>query len=243
MENKDLIYGRNPVLEYIKSSESGKGMELFISDSAHGPAVDTIKKEASKKNIRIRIVKKDFFSDMEHLSNQGVALKYRNEKKSSDPEILLKKTFDEKSCLVLLDQITDPQNTGSIIRTAEALGCSGVITLKDNSSSINSTVIKASAGATAHIEIATVTNASAFIQKAKDSGLWVIGSSDRGSHELSGIKKFRPALIVIGSEGSGMRKLTGERCDVTVRIPLKGEVSSLNASVAAGIIIYEIMKD
>jgi 23S rRNA (guanosine2251-2'-O)-methyltransferase len=243
MENKNLIYGRNPALEYIKSSENSNGMELFISDSAHGSAIDLLKKEANKKNIRIRIVKKDFFSDIDHLSNQGVALKYRNERKSSDPDLLLNRTFDEKSCLVLLDQITDPQNTGSIIRTAEALGCSGIVTLKDNSSSINPTVIKASAGATAHIEILTVTNASAFIQKAKDHGLWVIGSSDKGSHELSGLNKFRPALIVIGSEGTGMRKLTGERCDITVRIPLKGEVSSLNASVAAGIIIYEIMKD
>ncbi len=243
MENKDLIYGRNPVLEYIKSSENGNGMELYISDSAHGPAIDSIKKEASKKSIRIRIVKKDFFSDMDHLSNQGVALKYRNERKTSDPDLLLQRTFEEKSCLVLLDQITDPQNTGSIIRTAEALGCTGIVTLKDNSSSINPTVIKASAGATAHIEILTVINASAFIQKAKDSGLWVIGSSDKGTHELTGLKKFRPALVVIGSEGAGMRKLTGERCDITVKIPLKGEVSSLNASVAAGIIIYEIMKD
>lgn len=242
MENKDLIYGRNPVLEYIKSSASGSGMELFIHDSAHGPAIDTIKKEAGRKNIRIRIVKKDFFSDIDHTVNQGVALKYRIERKNSDPDLLLQRTVKEKSCLVLLDQITDPQNTGSIIRTAEALGCSGIVTLKDNSSSINPTVIKASAGATAHIEILTVVNASAFIEKAKESGLWVIGSSDKGSHDLAGLKKFRPALVVIGSEGTGMRKLTEERCDITVRIPLKGEISSLNASVAAGIIIYEIMR-
>jgi len=108
---------------------------------------------------------------------------------------------------------------------------------------ITPAVVKASAGATAHIEILTVSNVVMFIEAAKEAGFWIVGTSDRGTEPPSRLRGYRPAVVVIGSEGEGMRHLTGESCDLVVRIPLRGSVSSLNASVAAGIVLHELLRE
>ncbi len=114
---------------------------------------------------------------------------------------------------------------------------------KDNSPEINETVIKTSAGATAHIPITKITNLAAFIEKCKEYGYWVIGSSDKGTKSISDIKNIKPVLLIIGSEGDGMRRLTEEKCDYVVSIPMRGKVSSLNASVSTGILLYELINN
>lgn len=149
----------------------------------------------------------------------------------------------ERGILVLLDQLTDPHNIGSIIRTAEALGAAGLVITKSRSTDINSTVIKTSSGATAHLRILTISNISNFIEKAKKIGFWIIGTGERGNAKLSLLKEMKPSIIIIGNEGKGIRRLTQEKCDIIAQIPLKGKISSLNASVAAGIILYEALKD
>ena len=242
MEDKEIIFGRNPVFEYLKSSVPQEGAEVYIADHAHGKIIDEIRSEAGRKKIPLITRDKNFFRALGPSSrHQGVAIKIPNEGGRGDADLLLKAAA-RKGVLVMLDQITDPHNAGAIIRTAEALGCDGVVIPKAHSSGITPTVIKAAAGATAHISIAMVPNAAAFIDRAKEAGFWVIGTTGQGDRVPDGLNTIRPALVIIGSEGAGMRRLTEEKCDYRVRIPLKGKVSSLNASVAAGIVLYEIMK-
>ncbi len=246
MEDKELIFGRNPVLEYLRGAEPGASYVLHVSDRAHGKIIDIITGEARAKKIPVRREEKIFFARLGPSSHhQGVALKVppATRERATGMEPLLERTRDRKGVLVLLDHLTDPQNIGSIIRTAEALGCEGIVMPRAHAAGITPTVIKASAGATAHIEILTVSNVVMFIEAAKAAGFWTVGTSDRGTEPPARLRGYRPAVVVIGSEGEGMRHLTEESCDMVVRIPLRGSVSSLNASVAAGIILHELLRE
>lgn len=244
MEKKEVITGRNPVIEYLRGLKDHSGVELHISDSAHGKIIEEILGICRNKRVKIIQESKGFFSSYASSSvHQGVVLflpKQQAQGKSGGVSTL-EKIAAEKGVIVLLDQITDPHNLGSIIRSAEALGCGAVAITKDNSAAINDTVIKTSAGATAYIETITVTNISQFLDELKSLGFWIAGTSDHGNVSLDKLKDIRPACIIIGSEGKGMRRLTEEKCDYVVSIPLKGQISSLNASVAAGIVIYKII--
>lgn len=244
MEKKEVIIGRNPVLEYLKSMKGSIKGELHVSLSAHGKIITDIENLAKSRNIQVLHQGKDYFKKISSSSShQGVALIIHKTAEKTDPQTLLKRIIDEKGVIVLLDQITDPHNLGSIIRSAEALGCGAVVIPKNNSADINETVIKASAGATAYMEIITIANVAQFLDQIKKDGFWVIGTSDHGTVKINELSVIRPACLVVGSEGKGMRRLTEEKCDYIVSIPLKGKVSSLNASVAAGIAMYEILKN
>jgi 23S rRNA (guanosine2251-2'-O)-methyltransferase len=246
VEDKELIFGRNPVLEYLRTAEQGSPYELYISDGAHGKIIDMIAGEARAKKIPMRYQDKEFFSRLGASSHhQGVALKIPPSVRehAAGMEPLLERTRNRKGVLVLLDHLTDPQNVGSIIRTAEALGCGGIVMPRAHAAGITPVVVKASAGATAHIEILTVSNVAMFIEAAKVAGFWIVGTSDRGTEPPAKLRGYRPAVVVIGSEGEGMKHLTEEACDLVVRIPLRGSVSSLNASVAAGIILHELLRE
>jgi 23S rRNA (guanosine2251-2'-O)-methyltransferase len=244
VEKKELILGRNPVMEYLRTLAPGAGGLLRVSDHAHGRIIDEIMGVAKKKNVPVRRENREFFSSLGPSSaHQGVALEVSRQAKKHDELSLLEDAMAAKGVLVALDQITDPHNAGAIIRSAEALGCHGIIMPAAHTTEITPVVIKASAGATAYIPVITVSNLASFLEKAKKTGFWIIGSTDHGDRDLDSLKNTRPAIVVIGSEGSGMRRLTEEKCDYTVRIPLRGRVSSLNASVAAGIILYEILKE
>jgi 23S rRNA (guanosine2251-2'-O)-methyltransferase len=199
--------------------------------------------KAQEDQIKINYKEKDFFNRLGSSSkHQGVALEFFPKETSLNQDDFLSQVVKNNGVVILLDQLTDPHNVGSIIRTSEALGVDGLILSKNNSVSINSTVVKSSAGATAYLKIITISNVASFIEKAKRIGFWIIGATDHGDSELEKIRNIRPVLLIIGSEGQGMRRLTEEKIDYAVRIPLKGQISSLNASVAAGIIIYEILK-
>ncbi len=243
METKDLIFGRNAVLEYLKAAAPGDRTPVYVSETAHGPIIDRILAEAERKRIKVVRADKSFFKNLGPSSkHQGTAIASPAVKKEGAPDTLLSRVAGIRGVIVLLDQLTDPHNVGSVIRTAEALGASAVVMTKAHSPGITPAVVKSAAGATAHIETHTVSNASEFMKRASAAGFWIIGSSDRGDRGPENMGDLRPAVLVIGSEGSGMRHLTGERCHCTVRIPLKGETSSLNASVAAGILLYELLK-
>lgn len=239
------IFGRNAVLEYLRTLKEGQGAELYVSDSAHGKIIQTILQEAGRARVRAEHRDKGFFSDLGPSSvHQGVMLRVSRGAGENAPlgeDGLIEAAVSSRGVLVLLDQLTDPHNVGSIIRTAEALGAQGVVTLKAHSSPVTSTVIKASAGATAHIPVMEVSNAAQFLEKAKRAGCWIIGSAGSGTTGMRRLRELRPSVLVIGSEGAGMRRVTEEKCDHIVRIPLKGKVESLNASVAAGILLYELL--
>lgn len=244
MEAEELIFGRNPVLEYLRGSGPGAIQELYVAENAHGRIIDEIIGMAREKKIAPRYMNRDFFASIgPSARHQGVALKLRSgaHEARAGAAGMLEAAAGTKGVIVLLDQITDPHNAGSIIRTAEALGCGGIVIPASHASGITPTVVKASAGATAHIEIAQVSNVSFFLEEAKKHGFWIIGTADQGATGLRELDAVRPCVVVIGSEDAGMRRLTAEKCDFVVRIPLAGRVSSLNASVAAGIVLYEIM--
>ncbi|MBP7735283.1 MAG: 23S rRNA (guanosine(2251)-2'-O)-methyltransferase RlmB [Spirochaetes bacterium] len=245
MEDKGLIFGRNPVLEYLRAMGPETRAELYVAQTAHGKIIDEIVATAQARKIRVSRMEKDFFGSLGPSSrHQGVALKLPTPVAEADRagiDGLFTRTAVKKGVLVLLDQITDPHNTGSIIRTAEALGCDGIIMPKSHSSGITPAVVKSSAGATAHIEIVQISNVASFLEEAKSHGFWIIGTADAGNRDLTELGTVRPAVVIIGSEDSGMRRLTEEKCDYIVRIPLAGRISSLNASVAAGIILFQIM--
>jgi len=240
---KKIIFGRHPVWEYLNKVSQLTKPSLHISKKAHGKIIDLILAKAQEDQIKINYKEKDFFNRLGSSSkHQGVALEFFPKETSLNQDDFLSQVVKNNGVVILLDQLTDPHNVGSIIRTSEALGVDGLILSKNNSVSINSTVVKSSAGATAYLKIITISNVASFIEKAKRIGFWIIGATDHGDSELEKIRNIRPVLLIIGSEGQGMRRLTEEKIDYAVRIPLKGQISSLNASVAAGIIIYEILK-
>jgi 23S rRNA (guanosine2251-2'-O)-methyltransferase len=204
--------------------------------------MDIIRQEARKRGINVVSVDKDEIAKLhDSSSHQGVILRVRSSDEALDEKMLIQKTVEKKGIIVLLDQLTDPHNIGAIIRTAEALGAQGIVMPRAHAPVASETIAKTSAGATAHIPMVMVANAARFIEDAKSAGLWVVGSDETGTTEMSELSSIKPALLVIGNEGTGMRRLTAEKCDYIVRIPLKGKVSSLNASVAAGILIYEMI--
>jgi 23S rRNA (guanosine2251-2'-O)-methyltransferase len=241
VEKKKLIAGRNPVYEYIRSGRAAAGT-VYIAENSHGKIIEQIQEEAHKRSVKVILCSKEHLTSQYGAGNDQGVLLYVPSKKIgviTEREIL-EETAEKKGVLVLLDQLTDPHNIGAIIRTAEALGADGVLMPKAHSPEINATIIKTSAGATAHIPVCMVPNAARFLDLAHDAGFWVIGTDGSGTTKLSELSTIRPAVVVIGSEGDGMRRLTSEKCDFTARIPLRGQVTSLNASVAAGIVLFSV---
>jgi len=240
--DSQIVAGRKVVLEYLSTLEGDA--TLYVSETAHGKIIDVIIATAHSRSIPVHKVNKSWFAVHCDANHQGVALvmNYRPQKKETD-KFNIEHIAAIKGVIVALDEITDPHNIGSIIRTAEALGGSAVVITKAHAPQMTATIIKASAGATAHIPVHQVPNLSRFLNDAKQAGFWIIGTSDKGTVPINSIGSYKPAVLVIGSEGSGMRHLTQSICDVIVRIPLKGKVSSLNASVACGIVLWELCKE
>ena len=242
METKEII-GRNPVLEYLRALEERHGGELFISKSAHGKIIDVIVREAKQRGVRISYCEKDVLAKVDSSSrHQGVMLRLAARTRLPREEDFLDEVAAASGLIVALDRISDPHNVGSIIRSAEALGASGVALSRAHSAEVTPVVVKASAGATAHLPVLTVSNVAQFLEGAKARGFWISGASGEGESSPEDVAEVRPAVLVIGSEGEGMRRLTEHKCDYMVRIPLRGNIASLNASVAAGIILYELLK-
>lgn len=236
-----IIEGRNPVIEAIKS-----GAEIdtiLISKEGSEGAYKKITELAKEKNILVKNVDKFTLDRLsENKRHQGViaeAMEY--EYKEIDDILELAKERNEKPFIIILDEITDVHNLGAIIRTAECLGAHGIIIPKRRSAQVNGVVAKSSAGAVEYMHIARVTNISSTIEELKEKGLWIYGAHTDGNNVYD--EKFdSPVALVIGSEGSGIGRLVKEKCDTLVKIPMKGKVNSLNASCAASIIMYEIMK-
>lgn len=173
-------------------------------------------------------------------NNQGIILDIPDYHFCSLSEFL--NNIKSLALIVILDHLEDAQNVGSIIRTCEAAGVDGIIIPKDRSVPINSTVMKASSGALDNVLICQVANINQAIEKLKDQGIWIIGADKKGDISYLQVDYNVPLALVIGNEGKGIRDLTKRLCDFTISIPMKGKINSLNASVAAGIIIYKIIE-
>lgn len=235
------IEGRNAVLEAFRS---GKTIDkLFVLDGCHDGPVNTITREARKHDTIINYVSKERLEQLSKTgSHQGViayAAAYEYAQVSDILEIAREK--NEPPFIFILDNIEDPHNLGAIIRTANLAGAHGVIIPKRRAAGLTATVAKTSAGALNYTPVAKVTNISNTIEELKKEGMWFVCADMEG--EIMYSLNLKGAIgLVIGNEGSGVSRLVKEKCDYTASIPMKGDIDSLNASVAAGVMAYEIVR-
>ncbi len=240
--SNQIISGRNPVMEAFKADAPIE--KIMILYGVKGPVIDKIRALARKKNIPCVETSKQKFHDFAiDAAAQGVVA-LLSSKKYSEVEDLLGIARDRKQNLfiLILDEIEDPQNLGAIIRTAECAGVHGVIIPKHHAASVNQTVSKTSAGATEHMAIAKVTNIAVTMEQLKEAGVWMIGTDIKAEKSYDQIDYTMPLALVIGNEGSGIRRLVKEKCDFLIRIPMFGKIQSLNASVSAALVMYEVVR-
>ncbi|MBO5857030.1 MAG: 23S rRNA (guanosine(2251)-2'-O)-methyltransferase RlmB [Clostridia bacterium] len=238
---KDVIFGRNSVAEAIKS---GRPLDsVMVARGDRSGSIPKIIADAKKAGIVIKEVdskKLDFICG--HNNHQGIAAMGAVKEYSSIEDIFA--TAEERNeppFIIICDEIEDPHNLGAIIRTAEAAGAHGVIIPKRRSASLSFTVAKTSAGAVEFMHVARVTNIPQTIDELKKRGVWVYCADMDGEPFYKSNLKGAIALV-IGSEGNGVGRLVKEKCDVTLSMPMKGKINSLNASVAAGILMYEVSR-
>lgn len=237
---EDVVAGRNAVLELLKSDKDIN--KIFVErGEKHGSINEII---AKAKDARIVLVEVDKSKlDMMAENHQGVVAVVPPFNYCEIEDILdVAKSKNEDPFIIILDGIEDPHNLGSIIRTAETAGVHGIIIPKRRNAAVNSTVTKVSAGATTYMKIARVNNLNETIRKLKEEGLWVIGTDGYAKTLYYNQDLKGPLAVIIGSEGFGMSKLVKDNADILIKIPMKGQITSLNASVSAGIIIYEAVK-
>ena len=236
-----IIEGKNVVFEALSSGQTFN--KLYFAKQNKDAESQKIINLAKEKNIRIDFVDK-FLLDKKTLTHhhQGVIAEVVDFEYSDLDEILhLADERCEQPLIVILDGVKDPHNLGAIIRSAECAGAHGIIIPKNRSVAVNETVIKTSAGAISNMKIARVTNINYLISDLKQRGLWVYGF-EAGKNTMYQTNLKGPIAIVIGSEGEGISELTKKRCDDIVSIPLAGQVNSLNASVACGIALFEVVR-
>ncbi len=227
------------MLEALKGGQAI--LKIYIQSHTSGRIVDDILHFAKQKSILLSEVsyeKITFISKSDQ--HQGVAAMLAEESVVPLGELLGKAASVKNPLLVILDTIQDPHNLGAIIRTAEAVGAQGVIITKHNTAPLNETAVKASAGASAHIPISVVHNLAQTLDELKKNGFWVAGSSLQESTDYRDVDYVRPLAVIIGNEEKGMRPLTSKYCDYLVKIPMHGKINSLNASVATGVLLFEI---
>ncbi|MBE5907465.1 MAG: 23S rRNA (guanosine(2251)-2'-O)-methyltransferase RlmB [Lachnospiraceae bacterium] len=238
---ESVIEGRNVVLEALRSGQTID--KIFVLDGCMDGPVRTIVRDAKKQNILINFVKKERLDQMSETGkHQGVIAYIAAYDYASVDDIMnLAKEKGEDPFVILLDEIEDPHNLGAIIRTANQAGAHGVIIPKHRAAGLTATVARASAGAINYTPVAKVTNMSATIEALKDMGMWFV-CADMGGTRMYDLNLKGPIGLVIGNEGKGISPLVKKNCDMVASIPMKGDIDSLNASVACGILAYEIVR-
>ncbi len=235
-----IIAGRQPVMEALRAGTQIEKVIFLLG--VHGRAIDDIRSLAQDKNVQVTEVARQEFRELaSDATTQGVMALVSSKQQYASFEALLNIPGErnEKGLLLILDEIEDPQNLGALIRTAECAGIHGVIIPKHHSASLTSTVAKTSAGAVEHMAIAEVTNIVTTIEELKEQGYWIVGLEASGEKLYTEADYKTPTAIVVGSEGKGIRRLVKEHCDFLIKIPLRGKIASLNASVAGALVMFE----
>ena len=235
------IEGRNAVLEAFRS---GKTIDkLFVQDSCKDGPILSITREARKHDTLIKYVPRERLDQLSETGKHQGVIAYAAAYEYAEVEDILKNARDkgEEPFIFLLDNIEDPHNLGAIIRTANLAGAHGVIIPKRRAVGLTATVAKTSAGALNYTPVAKVTNLAATIDELKKEGLWFV-CADMGGESMYRLNLKGPIGLVIGNEGEGVSRLVKEKCDYIASIPMKGDIDSLNASVAAGVLAYEIVR-
>ena len=239
---QDIVEGRNAVTELLKSDKDIN--KIFVQrGEKHGSINQIISLAKSKKIVIVEVDKNKLDLMSQTKNHQGIIAVVPPFEYSDIDEILeYAKSKNEDPFIVILDGIEDVHNLGSIIRTAETAGVHGIIIPKRRGALVNATVSKTSAGAVQYMKIARVNNLNDAIKELKDKGLWIYGTDMEAENYYYEEKLLGPIALVIGSEGFGMSNLVKKNCDVLIKIPMTGKVTSLNASVSAGITMYEVVK-
>ena len=236
-----MVEGRNAVIEAFRS---GKPVDkLFVLDGCQDGPVRTIIREAKKHDTIINFVTKERLDQISETKKHQGVIAYAAAYEYSEVEDMLElaKKKGEDPFLILLDNIEDPHNLGAIIRTANRAGAHGVIIPKRRAVGLTATVAKTSAGALNYTPVAKVTNLAKTMEELKEKGLWFV-CADMGGESMYRLNLTGPIGMVIGNEGDGVSRLVKEKCDFIASIPMKGDIDSLNASVAAGVLAYEIVR-
>lgn len=236
-----VIEGRNAVIEAFRA---GKTIDkLFVLEHCKEGSMNTVLREAKKQGTVINYVKRERLDQMSETGKHQGVIAYIAAYEYGSVEDILKKAEDkgEQPFVIILDDIEDPYNLGAIIRTANLAGAHGVIIPKHRASGLTATVVKASAGAINYTPVAKVTNISKTIEELKEKGLWFV-CADMDGTTMYDLDLKGPIGLVIGNEGKGVSRLVKEKCDFIAKVPMFGDIDSLNASVAAGVLAYEIVR-
>lgn len=228
-----LVYGRNVALEYLKKSEKVK--KIYLQEGFHDEKINLL---IEKGNIQPKYLPKFELDRLANGVHQGIILDVVDFSYTDYHKFIQ----DSESFVVILDHLEDPHNLGAIIRTSEAAGVNGIIIPKDRGVTVNSTVIKTSTGAIDNIPISLVTNLNQTISDLKKEGFWIVGTDMTNSTDYRKLDYSGKVALIIGNEGTGISRMVRESCDFMAEIPMYGKVNSLNASVAAGILIYEVVR-
>ncbi|MBO4954479.1 MAG: 23S rRNA (guanosine(2251)-2'-O)-methyltransferase RlmB [Clostridia bacterium] len=237
----DRIEGRNPVIEALRS---GREIDkILVAKGETEGSVSIILSKARERGIQVQEVDRRKLNELSETGNHQGVLAFVAMHEYAEVSDLLKRAEEkgETPFLIALDQLTDPHNLGSVIRTANAVGAHGVIIPKRRAVGLTAVVAKTAAGALEYTPVAKVTNLTRTLEELKEKGIWVIGA-DMGGTPLFKSDLKGPICLVIGAEGDGISRLVRETCDMMVSIPMNGEIESLNASVAAGIMMYETLR-
>ncbi|QWU06749.1 23S rRNA (guanosine(2251)-2'-O)-methyltransferase RlmB [Heyndrickxia coagulans] len=239
--DQEYIAGKNPVLEALRAGREIN--KIWIAEGSQKGATKQVMELARERKVAVQFVPKKRIDQVADGAHQGVlalVAAYRYAK--TGDMFKLAKERNEHPFILILDELEDPHNLGSILRTADAVGAHGVIIPKRRSVALTATVAKASTGAIEHIPVARVTNLSQTIVGLKQQGLWIAGTDASGTTDYRQMDADLPLGLVIGSEGRGMSRIVKEACDFLIRLPMAGHVTSLNASVAAGLLMYEVYR-
>lgn len=237
----EWIIGKNPVMEALKSGRSIN--KIIVSDQLNKQMMQSIQQAAKQAGITVQQAPKKKIDQLVDGSHQGIVASI-----AAYDYVELEELFqraeekNEAPFFMILDEIEDPHNLGSILRTADAAGVHGVIIPKRRAVGLTATVAKTSAGAVEYVPVARVTNIAKTIDELKSKNVWIVGTEAEGTEDFRELDGSIAVGLVIGNEGKGMSRLVREKCDWTVRLPMAGSVSSLNASVAAGLLMYEIYR-
>jgi 23S rRNA (guanosine2251-2'-O)-methyltransferase len=236
---RDLVYGLHAVRAVIDRAPE-RLLELWMAEPRQDGRARELKQHAQAAGLKVQMVGNDSLAKIAgDVAHQGVVASVRS-LKPWDEEALLASLDDARDPLLLvLDGVTDPHNLGACLRTADAAGARAVILPKDRSAGVDAVVRKVAAGAAEFVPVVPVTNLARALSRLKQSGIWVVGTDGEAEQPLYAADLNRPLALVLGAEGEGMRRLTRDSCDFLVRIPMAGQVESLNVSVAAGIALFE----
>ncbi|TQV86944.1 23S rRNA (guanosine(2251)-2'-O)-methyltransferase RlmB [Aliikangiella coralliicola] len=242
MSQNERIFGIHAVESFLEKSPE-RVIQLFLQKNRHDKKLSHIEKLANNAGLRFQQVDKRKMDDWINGNHQGVIAEVKiNDALMNENQLLELAEEKQDLLLLVLDGVTDPHNLGACLRTADASGVDAVVVPKDRSASLTAVARKVACGAAEHVPVVKVTNLSRFLTKLKQQNVWVIGTAGEATSDLYQTQFSGATALVMGAEGSGMRRLTREQCDQLIKIPMSGSVSSLNVSVATGVCLFEIVR-